>query len=571
MSFVDEINEDINTIKEGIEDLHTRAKKQITSFIQKSGSSHTELLNILKRDEQFEDSFVDGSKIAAVDQLSYDKDGWTNSFVVNEVLFLPEYYTSQAYPMIMEGGRIIPGSNFGDIFLDREGFWGYMKDDDVPVLSEFVTTFQLASGEANKEVNRIYLRTNNIVTVEAFYRENFGDEWVSIGTRGGRHHLWTTPFQGVEIRFQATTTMLAVSFLAACNATYATSGGLTSTYYDITNLRKLRIEADAEIPTGTAIRPFVHITNLETDEIAESGWVEWADKDEIVTLAATEIMAPVESGFLVPSGYINDSIVLRKGYREWEVVDTVDYPLVTESVERLSTNYLDIPDDYLVIHGGIQSLFFGTGETRTEFEINEDYTATYDSDNNTIFVSTIPGGRLDGMVEHPNAEVLLRKPVVVQQRRTFVYLENDNDISVSVPTEGITIRTLHIGDTIEDEITIQGATIGTYTISAKAGLTLIEVEGYSGANPPEILSVYDYFSSRHWLRESDSMPPETNEYYLDPAESGYTIVTPEANLYLRYLNSTDYNNVAVHFELEGTEEVAPLLRGYKLINTIDKI
>jgi hypothetical protein len=570
MSFIENINTDIGVLKDGITELHDRAKKQVTSFIQKSGSSYTELLNILKRDEQFEDSFVDGSKVAALDQLSYDRDGWTNSFIANEVKFLPEYYTSVTYPMVMDGGRIIPGSDFSDIFLDREGFWGYMKDDELPVTTEFTVTFYLNRGETNKEANRVYLRTNNIVTVEAFYRTTYGDEWISLGTREGRHHLWTASFSGVEIKFQAITSMFAVSFLAVCKATYATSASLTSTYYEITDLRKLKIDMDNDIPLGTAIRPFVHITNTDSSTIAESGWVEWND-DEIVTLAATEIEAPVESGFLIPSGYIEDSIVIRKGYREWEELSTMDYPLVTESVDRLATNYLDLPTGYLVMQGGVKAIFHGNGETRTEFERNEDYTVTYDTDLDTILINTIPGGRLDGMVEQPTAEVILRKPVPVIQRRTFVYLENDSYILMSIPTAGITLRTLHIGDSIENENTIQDITMGEYTISGKAGLTLIEVEGYSDINPPMIISVYDYFSSRYWLRESDSMPPETNEYYLEPAESGYKLVTPDTNLFLRYLNPTENNFVALHFEFEGTENIAPLLRGYKLINTIDKI
>lgn len=571
MTFIENINADIETLKDGIADLHSRAKKQVTSFIQKSGSSYTELLNILKRDTQFEDSFVDGSKIAALDQLSYDRDGWTNSFVANEVRFLPEYYTSKTYPMIMNGGRIIPGSDFSDIFLDREGFWGYMKDDDIAVPAEFSIVFELRPGETSKDVNRVYLRTNNILSVEAFYRPAFGDEWISLGIRDNRHHLWTVPFTGVELKFQATGTMFAVSFLSVCNATYAISGSLTSTYYDITDLRKLRIDTDADVPQGTAIRSFVHITNTVSDTIAESGWVEWSDRDDIVTLAATEISAPVESGFLIPSGYIEDSIVLRKGYREWDTISTTDYPLVTESIDRLATNYLDIPVGYVVIQGGVKAVFSGNGETRTEFERNEDYTVTYDTDANTILVETIPGGRLDGMVTQPTVEVLIRKPVSVNQRRTFVYLENDSDIVVSIPTAGITLRTLHIGDSIENENTIQNVSIGEYTISGKAGFNLVEVEGHSSVTPPEILSVYDYFSSRYWLRESESMPPETNEYYLDPAESGYKLVTPDSNLFLRYLDPTENNKVAVHFELEGTEEIAPLLRGYQLINTIDKI
>jgi hypothetical protein len=152
-----------------------------------------------------------------------------------------------------------------------------------------------------------------------------------------------------------------------------------------------------------------------------------------------------------------------------------------------------------------------------------------------------------------------------------VLLDTDNTISVSIPTAGITIRTLHIGDTVEDEVTTQDVAIGEYAFDGEAGLTLIEVEGFDGSNPPQILSVYDYFSSRYWLRETQSMPPYSHEYYLEPAESGYKLVTPESNLFLRYLNPTEYNRVAVHFELEGTEDTAPLLRGYKLVNTIDKI
>jgi hypothetical protein len=570
MSFVDDINEDITTIKDGLEELHSTAKNQLVSFLQKSGSSYTELLNILKRDEALEDSFVDGSKIAELQQLSYDKDGWTNSFVAQEVEFLPEYYSSQTFPMTMDGGRIIPGSDFSDIFLDREGFWGYMRDDELPVSAEFTLTFKLEREESSKEVNRIYLRTNNSLSIEAFYRTGFGEEWVSIGIRDGRHHLWITPFGGVEIRFVATTSMFAVSYVAACKAIHSISGSLTSTYYDVTDLRKLKVEADAEIPTRTAIRQFVHITNLDSDTVAESGWIEWPN-DEIVTLSANEIEAPVESGYLIPSGFIENSIVLREGYREWDAVNETDYPLVTESIERLATDYLDIPSGYLVIQDGIKAIFIGNGETRTEFSKDEDYVATYDTSSNTIHVNTVPGGRLDGMLEHPNAEVLLRKPVSIVQRRTFVLLDTDNTISVSIPTAGITIRTLHIGDTVEDEVTTQDVAIGEYAFDGEAGLTLIEVEGFDGSNPPQILSVYDYFSSRYWLRETQSMPPYSHEYYLEPAESGYKLVTPESNLFLRYLNPTEYNRVAVHFELEGTEDTAPLLRGYKLVNTIDKI
>ncbi len=569
MTFTEDFNTSINELKTTIEELHTRSKEQVTSFIQKSGSSYTELLNILKRDTLLEDTFVDGSKIAEIDQLSYDRDGWTNSFVTTEVPFLNEYYTSTTYPMVMDGGRIIPGSDFSKLFLDREGFWGYMKDDDISTPSEFSLTFKLKNNQP-VSANRIYLRTNNILDVECFYRPDFGEEWVSLGSRGGRHHVWTAPFVGVEIKFSTTTTMFAISFVAVCEAIFAKSGSFTSTYYTVDDLRKLRIDVDADIPAGTNIRKFINITNTIPNTVPDSGWIEW-NGDDVITLSTIETLAPVESGYIIPSGYVQDSIVLRKGYREWDNVTEVDYPLVTESIERLGTNYLDIPAGYMVVQDGVASMFIGDGDSRTNFTKDEDYTVTYNTDADTVLVTNIPGGRLDGILEHPYAEIRIRKPISVVQRRTFVYLENDNDIVVSIPTPGITLRSLHIGDTIENEITIENIETGEYTIEGKSGLTLVEVENFDSVNAPQILSVYDYFSSRYWLRESESIPPETNEYYLDPAESGFKLVAIDTNLYLRYLIPTDYNNVAISFELEGTEQIAPLLRGYELVNTIDKI
>lgn len=570
MSFIDDLNTGLEDIQEELDDLYGRSKKQILSLLDKSNSSFTELSNVFRRDSPLEDSFVDSSKVQATQDLVLDKNGWTNAFTIEETRFLDDYYTRATFPMTMPGGRVIPGSRFMDIFQDREGFWGYMRDDEQPTDVDFTLTFKVTAQTPLAKVNKLYLRTNNTLEVEAFYRTSFSGTWVSMGKRRGQHHIWSVPFSGVEVNFRAHTSVFSVSLVQAGMATFELTGSLTSTYYEVDNLRNLEIQKEGEIPMGTAIRTFVHITDTPLGTPPLSGFTSWENETQ-VTLSAAETVGPSYSGYVIPSGYLESSLVVRSGFQKWDLISTTDYMIVTESVDRLTDTTLDIPAGYKIITGGVRTIYTGEGEARTEYDLGEDFTVAYDLDANSVRVYYSPNGRLPTSPETiPKAEVLLRRPTAVLQRRTFVDLEIDRDIVISVPTAGVTLRTLHIGDTIENETTIQDLPVGTYTITGKTGLNLIEVEGFDANNPPQLVGPYKHFATRYRQQRSETDPPGSNEFYLQPASGGHKIVSSAADLYVRYLQPTGFNQVCVRFEFEGKEDAAPVLGAYRLANRIDR-
>lgn len=568
MTFTEDFNSELEIVKSGIQDLFDRSKEQILSLEDKSNSSFTELSSIYRRDTPLEDTFVDGSKISSTDGLVYDKDGWTNSFRVEEVKFLPEYYSRKTFPMSMAGGKVIPGSDFSQVFNDLYGFWGYMREDQTEVDASFTLSLDTING--TPEINKVYLRTNNELEVEAFYRASEEATWTSLGKRTGQHHVWTEFFSATEMAFTAKTTIFPVSLIQVGRAYFGLTGTLTSTYHEVDNLRLLSVDKDADIPDGTAIRTFINLASSDDSTPPGSGLISW-EEEAPVLLAAEEVAAPAYSGYIIPSGFIEESLSVREGYNTWDVVDTIDYSIVTESVDRLSTTYLDIPEGYKVVAGGVRALYTGEGESRTTYSEGDDYSPVYDLDNDTIQIIYPSGGRLPTSPEvQPTAEVTLRRPNQVTQRRVFVDLEIDRDITISIPTTGIQVRTLHIGDTIEDEVTVQDAPVGTYTFSGKEGLNLIEVENYNENNPPVLVGGYKYYSTRYRLKKSDITPPGANKFYLEPSGGGLKLVTSEENLFIRYLVPTTNNFVSVRFELVGSEDVSPTLRGYKLTNRIDK-
>ena len=571
MSFIEDFNTNISSIKTEIETLFARSKKQIQSLLDKSNSSFVELLNIFRRNETLEDTFVDSSRINLTEGLVFDKTGWTNEFRIENVPFLPELETQETFPMEMEGGRLIPGSNFSKIFRDREGFWGFMRDDGIKVSADFALTLAVSNDQPSREINRVHLRTNNVLDVQAFYRTEFGGSWISLGTQPGQDHVWMKNFNAVELRFVAITDIFAISFVAAGKAFFTHTGKLVSDYFDVEDLRLLSVAADTDEPDKTTIQKFINIQPTISGVPPEvSGWIPW-EEETIVTLANDEIAIPAVSGTTIPNGFVEESLVLRTGQQQWEELNTTDFALVTETVDRLGTSFLDIPAGHQIIVGGVTSLFHGQTSVRTEFALDEDYTVLYDVSVNTIQIIYTFTGDLPSVPEvEPTAEVLLRKPVTVIQRRTFVDLEQDGDITITIPTSGITVRTLHLGDSIENENTTQSVPIGTFTFEGQKGLNLIEVEGHNIGNPPEFVGTFTYFSNRFRQRRVSTPGPGANEFFLDPGASESTLISGEDNLFLRYLIPTGNNKVAVKFEFQGTDLAAPILRSYKLINRVDK-
>jgi hypothetical protein len=567
MTFTEDFNSNISIIKNDISMLFDRAKKQVISLDDKSNSSITELSSIFSRDSLLEDTFVDGSKVFSTENLVYDKDGWTPSLFTREAKFIPDYYTKGTFPMSMVGGVVIPGSSFYSIF-NNTGFWGYMRNDNIPVPVEFTLSMDLTNGIPH--LGKVYLRTNSVVDVELYYRESSGGSLVSLGIRSGQHHVWTGAFDAVDLTFKAVTNIFPIALVQAAIVNFDQSGKLTTNYREVENLRLMSIETDADIPNGTAIRTFVHISDTLTEDPPASGLIPW-EEENIVTLANQEFKGPSASGTLIPSGYIESSLVIKTGYLSWDTVNSIDYSVVTESVDRLADSTLDIPQGHLVVSGGLTSLYLGQGDARTDFSQNDDYVVAYDLDANTVKVSYVNGGRLPTTPEEqPTAEIILRRPTQVAQRRTFVDLDIDRDITVSIPTF-LTIRTLHVGDTIEDEITVENPPIGIYTFPGKKGLNLIEIENFDVNNLPQLVGSYNYFSTRYHQQKSETTPPNTNEYYLEPINGGLKLVSSNSDLWVRYLVPTGNNNVSIQFQFEGNGDVAPTLRSYKIINHIDTV
>ena len=566
MAFIEDFNSNIEDLKNDINDLFSRAKQQVISVDDKSTAAITELSSIFIRDNPLEDTFVDGSNIFSTQNMVYDKSGWTPSLVATEVKFLPSYYSKATFPMVMDGGGVVPGSVFSNIFNDT-GFWGYMRNDDTQVLSEFTLSMDLTNGTPH--LGKVYLRTSSNLDVELFYRSTTGGPLISLGVQGGQRHVWTGSFDVVDLTFQTTTNAFTVLQVQAASIVFDQSGVLTTDYRTVNNLRLMTIETDADIPNGTAIRTFVSITNDGTQDPPISGLIEWTG-EKLVTLANQEFMGPTTSGSVIPSGYIESSLVVRAGYLTWDTVNTTDYAIVTQSVDRLVDSTLDIPTGDLVISGGLTTLYIGQGDARTEFSLNQDYVVNYDLFNNAVHVSYVAGGRLPTSPEQqPTAEIILRQPTLVVQRRTFVDLEIDRNITVTIPTNGISIRTLHVGDTIEGEITVESPPIGVYKFPGRKGLNLIEIEGYDSNNLPQLVGSYDYFSMRYRQQRSDTEVLGSNEFYLNPVSGGLQLVSRESNLWMRYLMPTGYNNVSIRFEFEGQDTIAPVLRSYNIVNRID--
>lgn len=609
--FIDIFNEKLDNIKLGINKVYEKTKEQYSKQKNKSFTSYMELTHVYPKRKNYEDDFQDMTKIESEDSVIFDPDGYTLAYKVEDKKFKKDYYTKKIYPLTMIGGAVIPGSDFSDIFKNNIGFWGYQASNKTKAF------FSLDFAE-KEEINKVYLKSNNSMDITLYIKEDFNKDWVEIGTRSGARHVWNfTPIDCVSLKFISNTNLFSVSRLQAGLARYNKNGALVSNYYEIQNLYRLKFETNDDIPENTDLDFFIRVSGqpdlyLIEDETIITGGVDW----DINT-----------DDNILPSGYIEDSLTVKVGYNQWEIIDTYDWkweknslPLNADDGSGLPygnftgvLDFSDLPDHkYKILQDSLHKVKLG--ETGTEFVKDVDYSVEYDLNAKTITVKKLDGSSIpDPQIINLKCTVLYRKKVSIKQIRAYVNLENAQDIilqdfpAIDADTyfkvRHVVARNEIIKD-ITQEINNNNKSIfivkvpydpenpatGTdsYIIKGLEGLNLIEIEFLDATDPeniikylpgepdpPEqsdlpILKNVDYFSRKYAL-EKVLENPQDGEYMVQPFGSLYEVVAyPSGGLWLNYAE-TIFPSGLSYIQLEtrfiSTDgKNAPTLRGYNIEN-----
>lgn len=520
--FITLFNDYLAKVKPVIVDLFETTKSQLLKETSKSMTSYMELTNVFPKRDTMEDDFQDLSKVELDENMIIDKDGYTLGYTIDEVAFEDSVYTTNTYSMVMNNGEIIPGSKFSNIFNDSIGFWGYQSD----MVTQAYFSINLKS---KSTINKVYLETNNFMPVTLFIKEDFDTEWIEIGIRNDNHHMWNfAPLSCVALRFQSDTSLFSVSRLKVGMAKYKRFGTFLSKAYDVDDLYRLKLIADQDVPNNTNISYSILVSGQVEeypiiDESIISGGVVWHTASGTI------------DELTLPSGYIDDSLNIKVGYRTWDIVDEYDYSWITEEYSPNVSGVIDIVSDYILLDECVQQIKLGN----TVFVKGSDYSVDYsDISIRRIRIILLEGTKIP-VAEFANVKcsVLAKNMVRVRQMRAYVELDKDEDIIIegfaATPSEeDFTIRHLVLKDEIVRDVTQGfnhlnrdillervdgGEWLFQYRVKGQEGINLIEFEPRSACEFPLDLNIkwLDYYSKRYTLIQVTSDPDET-EYVIDP-------------------------------------------------------
>ncbi len=480
----------------------------------------------------------------------------------------------------MLNGEIIPGSKFSDVFNDGIGFWGYQS-------SEKTNSYFSIDLNERVRINKVFLGTNNFISVDLYIKENHDKEWIKIDTREGIKHVWNFyPQYCVSLKFESNTDLFSVTKIQAGLASYQKNGVLETEYYTVRDLYRLKLTANAEVPENTGIDFGILIENQTeeypiSDDVLITGGVIWHEASGILPTG------------ILPSGYVEDSLTVKSGYNEWETIDTYDYTWVAEEENPSGSGEIQFSTEYRVIEGSLQRVSLGN----TVFSEGVDYSADYSEISSrkvtiTLLENTnIPTAEIGNL----NCSLLVRKREQVRQIRTYIDLDYDEDIIVQGFNVPFNIRHVVIKDEIIRDTTQEINTsnlsvllediesISSYVIKGLAGTNLIEIEPLEGSTfpPPVVINGLDYFARRYNLIETSDVPDDT-EYNLVPVLDpfgiplSYNVVPgPSGVLWMSYaesiINSSGIldSRIKLRSTFISTDGGnTPTLRYYKLLNHV---
>lgn len=580
-AFTDSFNSRLSRIKLLVNKLYSDTKEQYMKQLSKSFASYIELKNVYPKRAAYADDFQDMSRVQVQDNILCDRDGMVLQYTAQNVKFSPTLYTMDTYAMTMNEGQIIPGSRFYDIFEENIGFWGYTAKNISDV--SFTIPFSAPS-----EINKIYLNTNNPLTVALYIKEDYDRDWVQMGERNGTKHVWNFENRNVaEIKFSSKTDLFSVSHVQAGLVKYQRQGTFESEYYSITDLNTIKFTADTDVPPNTSLDFFIGIEDQVdeyplSDETEISGGIVWVEGSGI---------AP---SFTLPSGCITDSLEVRSGYGEWDIVDTNDSSWSVVPISEVSissSGIISVPAEYELINGSLERVTLG----ESVFHENTDYSVIYDLTGNTMEFIRLPNGAIpESSISNLQFTILAQKPEPVKQIRAYVDIQSDEEIVVQGFTLPFTLRHVVIRNGIyydtTQEVTSANASyilqnvngVTSYVLNGLSGTNLIEITYLTGGNVaylPQVISTrvisHPMFGKRYRLMETVTSPQEY-EYTIQSNVSpsgileSYTLTpgTPENTTWYRYGVSLDTPTsiklIARFTSMEGKNTAT--LRSYDIQN-----
>jgi len=597
--FIESLNTNFNYIKTYIEKLYRSTVDQILRQRRKILASYYEFINLKKQPVEYGDSFHDLNLVKSEDNLVYDKDGYALKFRSKRVLFNPDYYKKAMYPMSMISGRPVPGTDFKKIFEDNEGFWAYQTDTETPF--EFLLSF-----EKRELVNKIFIRTNNDIALTLSVKNASNNEFENLGERTGQQHVWNFwPRKAVEIKITGIASLVSINYIDACLARYKTRGTFISEEFDIDNLYKLSLTRDICVPNGSKLNSYIRIIKdgVPGDRIpiGSVGLV-----DDLITakggMSGIEWKESTSLPCVLDANYVLDSLMVRSGYQKFEHVDEDDWEYKNEKLTVLGeTGIIDFlsltMDNYEIVKDGVESVYIEG--MQGNFVKDVDYFVKYDEENKVVRIIKI-GDKIPITVlsqvddadvttylgpDELKCEIVLKKKINVIQRRMYIELQADQDITVVHNLQEdykCTIRHLNFSGKINNEVlnvVVNGD--DNYTFSGLEGSNLIEIEYFhyeseiwvpcEPPSEPEITDVTHLmaFAYRYPLkRVVHSTELERGTYWID----GYAITKHEDDddLFIKYAASSTAD-IKVVFECEFIGNrgfITPTLRSYELKNSI---
>ena len=556
---INTFNNNLNKIRTDIEELFENTKTQIKNQYDKGLAAWFELTHLAKKRGDYEDDFQDMSKVDTLHDVLYDNNGFVLSYNSEEVPLQDSYYTSKVHPITMRDSNLITGSYFASIFHDDNGFWGHVTE--TPTDISFSIDFKIKS-----DCNRVYLKTNNIIDITLYYKENISErDWIQLETKQGKDHIWNVYITAEVLMFKAKSNLICLNRLEVSKAKYLKYGYIISDEYNIPNLNSLTLETDTTIPENTDIKYSL---------ILESGVFNIENNIELLT--NVDWIETTDINLL--SGWVDESLLVRSGYKQWNQVVTNDWEWVIEEVDLVSSSAneefsVTFSTDYSVVKGGVNKVYEKNSDN--VYEENKDYTIRYD--DNTIYIRAVAfasGGKIQYDIVTLTCSIIIRKKIQVNQQRSYVMLDRDNEIEIDNITTIDTLRHLHIGNTIDHEEIVTYPTF-PYSFDGFAGFNLVEVEGsgiyYTNPN-------LEFFSNRYPLRRvpepsgSDISLLNDGEYFI--YESGSlasgVIFTNEEDLWVQYaMPKEEQVGIQLKIELFGDGDNTPRIEQYKLTNAVE--